>query len=212
VCGNDGDCDAGPIDKYCDGVTHADGRGFATCNTDAECAAAGGGTCSISEKRRCYPDPIVRVGDPGPSDNTKVAVFCIPPTTSAAINNSGGLPGPGTFDIQGHSDIRCRNDINLVYQMPDGANCEPAGSTTTSTTLPLPTRENATPPLCVGTCSTLGQTCTDLGGGSCGCQAPAPPCGGTFPLCSGSCATGPFCLPDLTSQSCLCTVPPVGLP
>jgi hypothetical protein len=212
ICGNDADCDAGPIDKYCDGITHADGRGFDTCTTDAECATGGGGTCSISEKRRCYPDPIIRRGDSGPSENTKVAVFCIPPTTSAAINNSGGLPGPGTFDISGVSDIRCRNDRSLIYPMRVGANGARAATTTTSTTLPLPTCENATAPLCVGTCSTLGQTCGEISAGVCGCLSPAPPCGGTFPACSGSCAQGQLCLPDLTSQSCLCTVPPVGLP
>jgi hypothetical protein len=208
ICSEDGECDGGPIDTYCDGTTQPDGRGFLTCAADAECQATGQGLCSISEKRRCYTDPIVSVGDPDPIESAKVSIFCIPPTTSAAVNNSGGLPGPGTFDLEGVNDIRCRDDLSIAYQLPDGSNCAPVTTSTTTTSLPLAPCENAVPPLCVGTCG-AGEGCDDLGG-ACGCvpttTTTLPPCGGTFPLCSGNCATGQLCLPDVTSQSCLCTV------
>jgi hypothetical protein len=193
---------------YCDGTTHRDGRGFITCAADAECQATGQGACSIAEQRRCYPDPIVRTGNADPSGGVKVAVFCIPPTTSAAVNNSGGLPGPGTFDLEFIADTRCRNDPTLPYEFPDGANCEPGTTTTTSTTIPLLPCDDATPPLCTGSCG-VGQLCADMGG-SCGCATVTtttlPACGGTFPVCSGSCATGQVCLPDVLTQTCLCTV------
>src|SRR5262249_50554748 len=38
VC-TDGFCNAGPVDTFCDGATHADGRGFVSCTTNADCAA-----------------------------------------------------------------------------------------------------------------------------------------------------------------------------
>lgn len=123
VCSAQGRCDAGPVDKFCDGRTYPDGRGFITCSDDAECRANGNGNCSIEENRRCFTDPIVRQGDTDPSNPVSVAIFCIPATYNAATNAALGLPGPGTLDLEFMSDIRCRNDINTPYQLPDGSNC-----------------------------------------------------------------------------------------
>jgi hypothetical protein len=209
-CSSAGECEAGPVDTYCDGQTHPDGRGYVTCVADADCAALGAGTCTISENRRCFPDPITVEGHADPQNPASAAIFCIPPTTSAAVNASGGLPGPGTFNLDLDLDIRCLSDINDPYQLPDGANCATV-STTTTTSITLPPCENSVPPLCVGSCGP-GEGCGDVGA-ACGCTATTtttlPPCGGAFPLCSGNCAPNQFCLPDVLSQTCLCTAPPL---
>jgi hypothetical protein len=206
TCSAQGRCDAGPIDMYCDGITHPDGRGFITCVGDADCQALGAGSCTIAENRRCFPNPIAVEGRADTAVAVRGAIFCIPATNSPAVNASGGLPGPGTFELEFEPDVRCRDDLS-AYESPSGVNCSTAATTTT--TLAVPQCANATPPLCVGSCS-VGEACEDLGG-ACGCTPPVtlPACGGQFPLCTGSCATGQLCLPDVLSQSCLCTVPPV---
>ncbi|HYC53852.1 MAG TPA: hypothetical protein VEL28_02825 [Candidatus Binatia bacterium] len=175
-------CTEGPIDTFCDGVTHPDGRGFITCVTSVDCQALGAGQCTVQDLRRCYDDPISVSGDPDIAEPIKASIFCIPPTTSPAVNSSGGLPGPGVFKLDFDADVRCQNDPSKVYDFPSGSNCNASTTTTlpTGTTLPpltttipdVPTTvplldcAEAAPPLCIGVCS-VGSSCTQ---GLSGCQ------------------------------------------
>ncbi|HYC54374.1 MAG TPA: hypothetical protein VEL28_05500 [Candidatus Binatia bacterium] len=175
LCASNAQCEIGPIDKYCDGVTHPDGRGFLSCVTDVDCQALNAGNCTIFDLRRCFPDPITTAGVADIEKPLKGAIFCIPPTTSPAVNSSGGLPGPGTFEIDFNVDLRCQSDPNVVYELPNGANCPGFGTTTTespttttpTTTLPLPACEDALSPVCAGACP-VGSVCLDALG-SCSC-------------------------------------------
>ncbi|HYC55921.1 MAG TPA: hypothetical protein VEL28_13385 [Candidatus Binatia bacterium] len=204
-CGQDGRCTTGPIDTYCDAVTHPDGRGFVPCNDDSDCSASGGGSCSVIDVRRCFPDPIVVQGEADPGNPLTAAAFCIPPTTNPAVNLSGGIPGPGTLRVDFDLDIRCQNNPAVAYELPSGANC--AGTATTSTTLlPLPACVDAVSPICGGACP-VGQTCTDAGG-TCGCTGlPLPSCDEAMaPLCGGLCAEpGEVCTDD--GGTCECQPP-----
>lgn len=172
VCSAQGLCEAGPVDKYCDGALHADGRGFVSCTTDIDCGALGAGTCTVLDLRRCFPDPITVTGSADIYNPVTGAIFCIPPTTNIAVNQTAGLPGPGTIQLDSDIDVRCQSDPNLVYQFPAGANCPDLVTTTTTTTttvtLPVPACDSATFPACGGTCP-VGQTCTPTLVNTCAC-------------------------------------------
>jgi len=187
-CGEDDRCTQGPIDNFCDGVTHPDGRGFLSCVSDLDCQALGAGQCTVQDLRRCYNYPIETTGDPDIEEPVKASIFCIPPTTSPAVNSSGGLPGPGVFRLDFDVDVRCQNDPTKAYQFPSGDNCNESTTTTIQggttlppltttlpdvpTTLPVADCAQATPPLCVGVCGP-GEACVQ---GLSGCQ-----CGGIMP-------------------------------
>ncbi|HYC55966.1 MAG TPA: hypothetical protein VEL28_13610 [Candidatus Binatia bacterium] len=207
LCGEDSFCSIGPIDKYCDGVTHPDGRGFLSCTTDLDCSANGHGACTISDLRRCYTDPIQVDGVADPFNPVTGAIFCIPPTTSPAVNVTGGIPGPGVFVLDFSSDVRCKSDPNLVYEFPDGANCGTTATTTSTTLLPPLECETATAPACGGTCDG-GQVCTD-NGGVCECtDPPIPSCqDATSPACGGTCPEGQVCVDS--GGTCGCTSVPL---
>ncbi|HYB98728.1 MAG TPA: hypothetical protein VEC57_06285 [Candidatus Limnocylindrales bacterium] len=205
ACGPDSRCVTGPIDTYCDAVTHPDGRGFIPCTGDNDCAASGGGSCTVLDIRRCYSDPIVLEGRADIFNPLNVAAFCIPPTTNPAVNISGGLPGPGTFALDFTADIRCQSNRQLPYEFPSGANCT-AGGTTTTTLLPVPDCEDSESPVCGGVCP-VGQACTD-NAGSCQCTGlPLPACGeATAPTCGGVCPTaGDLCMDN--NGTCECVIP-----
>ncbi|HYC53656.1 MAG TPA: hypothetical protein VEL28_01785 [Candidatus Binatia bacterium] len=204
-CGSDSRCVTGPIDRYCDATTHPDGRGFIPCNNNNDCASSGGGACTVIDIRRCFADPIVVEGHPDVLRPLNVAAFCIPPTTNPAVNISGGLPGPGTFALDFHADIRCQNNKELAYEFPDGANCV-AGGTTTTTLLPVPQCEDSESPVCGGVCP-VGQVCTD-NAGACECTGlPLPSCeDATAPVCGGVCpVAGDLCLDN--NGTCECVIP-----
>jgi len=92
------------------------------------CAQQSGGDC-IAEPRPCFGSKITRTGVPSPlgsycvddpqegacasnadcgigscvadtSEPRTVALFCVPKTTSAAINAAGGIPGPGAITFK----------------------------------------------------------------------------------------------------------------
>jgi hypothetical protein len=92
------ECAAGPLDQSCSGAPQV------SCTSDANCV--GLGTC-VTQTRRCFLDPIVRVGVPSTTSNVFGATFCIPATTSPAVNNTAGLPGPGA--------IRFPNSLNVAF-------------------------------------------------------------------------------------------------
>jgi hypothetical protein len=84
------ECVIGPIDQHCVG-----GAGEVGCTTNADCVVVGG-PC-VTETRRCFLDPIVRIGMPGTTMSVLAATFCIPATSSPAVNSTAGLPGPGAI-------------------------------------------------------------------------------------------------------------------
>lgn len=135
----DGVCLANAPDHFCDGVTRQDGSGLLTCNDDADCAALdascpGGdcGSCSISQMRACFPNPLGAAGSDSalgavPSSGAYgadlVSTLCLPATADSAVNDSIGLPGPArmliNFDFLG----RCASNPTLSYELPGGSNC-----------------------------------------------------------------------------------------
>jgi hypothetical protein len=130
TCDDDGDgvcdsgtCQAGPTEMFCDGVVRQNGRGFLQCNTVADCAALAAGNCSISQKRPCYPDPLEITGDGTPFGASLSSLFCVPPTTSAAVNNSAGLPSAGAVTLNMDMDALCASDASVVWEPPAGVNC-----------------------------------------------------------------------------------------
>lgn len=187
ACGANGQCVTGPVDTYCDGIVHPDGRGFIPCSGDNDCTSSSAGACTVIDLRRCFPDPIVTTGDPDRYAPVNSALFCIAPTSNPAVNLAAGLPGPGSLTIDFTSDIRCQNDPDLVYEFPSGDNCGFGGSTTTTTLLPLPDCAEADSPVCGGVCPG-GQVCTD-NAGTCQCTGiPLPTCDdATAPTCGGVC-------------------------
>jgi len=115
----EGRCVAGPIDRRCAQA------GEVSCTTDAECLTLG--PCQ-TDVRRCFLDPIVREGAPGTATNILAATFCIAATSSPAVNNTAGLPGPGS--IRAPNDVIVRfcgdNTVNQPSEECDGtadANC-----------------------------------------------------------------------------------------
>lgn len=172
LCSASGLCEAGPVDMFCDGITHADGSGFVTCTTDVDCSVVGAGACTVAQLRRCFPDPITVSGVADVYNPVTGAIFCIPPTTNIAVNQTGGIPGPGTIQLDFDVDVRCQSDPSRVYQFPDGANCPNLVTTTTTTTttitLPLPPCGSATYPVCGGLCP-VGQVCIPTLVSTCAC-------------------------------------------
>ncbi|HYB99131.1 MAG TPA: hypothetical protein VEC57_08325 [Candidatus Limnocylindrales bacterium] len=207
-CGADGFCTIGPVVTYCDGAVHPDGRGFIPCQNDVDCQARSAGACMLFELARCVPDPIVSSGHPDVYNPQSSTIFCVTPTANPAANIGAGLPGPGVLDLDFDMDVRCQSDPSLVYQFPNGANCQ---AVATTTTLPLPSCEDAAAPVCGGLCP-AGQVCTDTGG-LCQCAGePLPSCEQTAsPICGGICAGGQICVDN--GGTCACrptTLPQCG--
>lgn len=81
---------------------------FRGCLSDFDCPAPGD-SC-VARNRPCFPDNgivggnVVVQGTPDPpvgdtASPTLVALFCVPPANSAAINAAGGLPGLGRLTL-----------------------------------------------------------------------------------------------------------------
>jgi hypothetical protein len=173
VCNAEGECGAGPVDKYCDGTTYADGSGYVTCLSDLDCAFGGNGACQISERRRCYTDPITVSGRSGVFGAKLGAISCIGVTTSAAINLASGLPGAVRLGLDVDLETSCADLPNRTWDPPSGSNCIVQGTATTTTTsttlLPSFDCDTFVPPLCsLGTCPG-GGTCA-ASGLSCMCS------------------------------------------
>jgi hypothetical protein len=215
ICGEDGVCTNGPTDRYCDGTTYADGRGYFSCATDLDCGVIGGGTCSIQEKRRCYPDPIVTDGAPGFYGGIASTVGCLGLTSSPVINAATGLPGAARVVFDFDAETRCADRPDLLFEPPTGFNCTATTttSTTTSSLPPLPCI--ASFPTCGGACP-AGQQCTTdpQSGVACVClptsttTLPATACGDSVPLCNGVCPGTDVCGLDLLGLGCSCAPAP----
>ncbi len=223
VCNSSGLCPAGPTDRFCDGITHGDGSGFITCTTNVDCSALSAGACTISQQRRCFPDPIVVTGSPDPINPIRAAAFCIPPTTSAAVNAAGGIPGPGTFELELINDVRCQSDPSILYDFPSGSSCEVTSTTTTTLAAGVPCESLAAPLCAAGNDCPPGEACV-VDGSACGCQSttttttlPPIPCAPLLPpLCpvGSDCPPGQGCVGSGSACGCQATttttLPPCG--
>ncbi len=110
----DARCVLGPVDRTCAGAHQI------TCNQDADCI--GVGPC-VTEVRRCFLDPIVRTGVPGTATMTFASTFPIAATSSPAVNNTAGLPGPGSIRAPSAVTIAVCGDgtLNQASEECDGA-------------------------------------------------------------------------------------------
>lgn len=100
----EGTCEAGPSDSYCQIQTY---RG---CLTSADCPSAGD-SCGSPALRKCSGPteaqtggiatigPLTRQGTPNKNNPLLVSTFCIPVTASSAVNTAAGLPGPGALRL-----------------------------------------------------------------------------------------------------------------
>jgi hypothetical protein len=113
-------CVVGPADQTCAGAPEVG------CQADTDCPT-GKGPCG-TQNRRCFMDPIVRVGTPSTTTLTGAATFCIPATSGQAINQTAGLPGPGALRLPASVTVtRCGDNVkNRPQEECDGsdsANC-----------------------------------------------------------------------------------------
>lgn len=121
--GGQGECDAaGPDNTFCDLVVSTSGNGLLGCLNNNDCLESNvgidGGTCSLSQRRKCFLDPIVGTGVQDPNHPIGAAAFCIPPVDNTGINVVTGLPGPG----------RVLNQGSPTYFCPNGSSYTPGGS------------------------------------------------------------------------------------
>jgi hypothetical protein len=125
----EGLCATGPDDLYCDEVVRADGGGLIQCIGNADCSAealgADAGACTLSQRRQCFPDPIVSQGAASPVAPLGAGIFCTPPTNSQAINAVAGLPGPTRLLYQAVLQLFCAANLEAPYQ-PGVGGCPPA--------------------------------------------------------------------------------------
>jgi hypothetical protein len=156
-CGDDFQCTTGPDNTYCDGVTHPSGRGAISCQSSADCAIYNAGQCAVSERLRCYPDPLTVSGKPGIHGNDLGGLACIGLTTSPAINVASGLPGAVRVAVNFDLDVRCETDPAVTWNPPAGTNCPAPSGTACGDSFPT----------CNGTCPG-SQLCTP-GVGTCSC-------------------------------------------
>lgn len=99
-------CADGPFDQSC-----LPSAPFQPCAGDGDCAAFLGTTCQTTA-RPCYPHTAT-IGDTVQATGSHEAptldgisvrlggLFCLPPTTSSAVNNVAGLPGLGRLLVGG---------------------------------------------------------------------------------------------------------------
>ena len=114
--GEQGVCNAGPTDKFCDLELTAEGDGYIGCTSNADCSAVSVvcgdgspgscGNCTISRTRACFLDPINSTGTPDKENPITVSTFCLPPTASGAINVVTGSPGPARVTVSQLTNLR----------------------------------------------------------------------------------------------------------
>jgi hypothetical protein len=106
-----GECAAGPFEQFC-----SPKQTFRSCTADTDCPISGD-TCSLGKNRPCFLDngdvgssvTATGVADPpenGVANPTLASLFCIPPTSSSAVNSAAGLPGLGRIQLTGTATER----------------------------------------------------------------------------------------------------------
>jgi cysteine-rich repeat protein len=117
--GGQGECTTGPDGTFCDGIVRADGNGFISCLGNADCAPGtiglAAGDCTLSERRKCFLDPITAQGVADPDRPVSAAVFCVAPTSNGGINTVAGLPGPGRVINEGVGTSFCASNPAVAY-------------------------------------------------------------------------------------------------
>ncbi len=130
LCSDLGDgesqCTDGPDDKMCDGLVRANGQGILSCSNNSDCTANDplNGTCSLLQRRACFPEVIVATGSADTEFPVGAAAFCVPPTSNTSINSVAGLPGPARVVNQGRSRTFCASDHDVEYE-PGAGGCPP---------------------------------------------------------------------------------------
>jgi hypothetical protein len=98
ICPASGVCE-GTVDSFCSGQRY---RVCDISSGDRDCEGTfpGAGTCEIVP-RPCFGDTVSRSGTCAvpPNVGTLVSFFCIPATSTPAINTVAGLPGPGVVSL-----------------------------------------------------------------------------------------------------------------
>jgi hypothetical protein len=114
-----GQCDAGPMERFCDAIVRANGEGFIACLGNADCdpgtIGLEAGACTLSKLRGCFAPTILAQGTPDPEAPTIQSIFCIPPTSNGGINSVAGLPGPGRVLNQTISTSYCDAGRTQAY-------------------------------------------------------------------------------------------------
>jgi cysteine-rich repeat protein len=173
----EGFCPAGPISQTCAGAPQI------SCSSAQPCPL-GVGPC-VAAQQRCFLDPIVRVGVAGLATNVIAGTFFVPATSSPAINQVAGLPGPAGIKLPHDVTIRYCGDgsVNRLAEECDGSdddNCPGACNATTctcSTTCGNDTIEFGEQ--CDGTADAACPTLCNAPGGPNQCECPAL-CGDGF--------------------------------
>jgi hypothetical protein len=123
-----GECTNGPDSLFCDAIVKANGTGILACFSDEDCSVGSvgidAGLCTLSERAKCFLDPITATGTADPETPVGVATFCIPPTSNQGINSVAGLPGPGRIKNQATARTFCSTDHNVEYE-PGVGGCPP---------------------------------------------------------------------------------------
>ncbi|MEO6029683.1 MAG: hypothetical protein ABIR79_22680 [Candidatus Binatia bacterium] len=111
----EGFCPAGPISQTCAGASQI------SCSSAQPCPP-GVGPC-VTSQQRCFLDPIRRIGVPGLTTNVIAGTFFVPATSSAAINQVAGLPGPAGIKLPHNVTVRYCGDgsVNRLAEQCDGA-------------------------------------------------------------------------------------------
>lgn len=127
-----GQCNTGPIEDFCDGLTKGNGGGIIACSNNGDCAALnascpGGncGNCSITTNRSCFLPTVSATGIPGIYNSEGVSTFCSSVTSSGPVNTSAGLPGPGRVRLDFDFNLWCDGSTTNQFQLPLGSNCNP---------------------------------------------------------------------------------------
>jgi hypothetical protein len=125
----EGECETGPIDRQCDGILRADGRGFIAClsNQDCEPGTIGidAGACTLTSLRKCFPEQIDRAGRADPAIPVLASLMCLPRMNKTSLNVLFGGPGPLARTWEGTSKFYCATDPAVEYVPGRGGCPEP---------------------------------------------------------------------------------------
>jgi hypothetical protein len=117
--GGEGQCDPGPVDRGCDGITRANGDPLIQCASNGDCAAenigVAAGKCTLSKTRECFLDPVAATGTASQAEPVIVASFCGPHTNKTSFNNLSGFPGPVRSKIAMSTAFRCVGNPAALY-------------------------------------------------------------------------------------------------
>jgi cysteine-rich repeat protein len=115
----EGVCDDGPVDRLCDGRLRADGSGFISCLSDADCEAdnigVDAGACTLERLRPCFPERIEREGRSDASNPVLASITCLPTESNAGRNSVHGQPGPAARRWEARATFWCADNPEVEY-------------------------------------------------------------------------------------------------